>query len=531
MEIIDYVYSLLSDRKILLLNAYPGFGKSRIAIGVAKRWVDDGGKVLIMTRSRAEALQLCEFTKQAGIRDRTAVFLGRESLCPFKAHDSKQCMLYRMSGICRVRRVEIPSQILTCDFTDLFNFGLCPYEVNEALAYQLPMVIVTHAYLSSPELYSKLMDVVSSWDKSLVIIDEFHNVAAGLETSIDIGLDELRLWASYGNDIARKILSRISNYIPQREVVVERKFDIDDLLKGSKPFSDKVLEILMHYGNDACAFTYDGKLTRLRCISFKPIRDLITRASKSLLLTASISRRFSHIIDALSKSSYYVSIDSLPKEYQENLIIMSIRDIELTHRNRLLRDYLNIIDKSIRVFIESAPPVGGLAIFFPSIEYMDTYLSMYSPPVWGVPTFVLRDSNDALNSIRAFKESARTTKSLIITYAQNPVGEGMNFLEQELIGIMMVGFPLPQYSQWGFLKARYFQRMGIGGFSTAFLFPAISTTIQVLGRLLRDLDRHRKVAVLLDSRFYRYRKYMPKWLVMGMRPMSLSQFLSKSLWN
>ncbi|MGC8543410.1 MAG: helicase C-terminal domain-containing protein, partial [Vulcanisaeta sp.] len=204
MEIIDYVYSLLSDRKILLLNAYPGFGKSRIAIGVAKRWVDDGGKVLIMTRSRAEALQLCEFTKQAGIRDRTAVFLGRESLCPFKAHDSKQCMLYRMSGICRVRRVEIPSQILTCDFTDLFNFGLCPYEVNEALAYQLPMVIVTHAYLSSPELYSKLMDVVSSWDKSLVIIDEFHNVAAGLETSIDIGLDELRLWASYGNDIARK---------------------------------------------------------------------------------------------------------------------------------------------------------------------------------------------------------------------------------------------------------------------------------------------------------------------------------------
>ncbi|WP_243678691.1 helicase [Vulcanisaeta distributa] len=384
MDITDYVYSILRERDVVLLNAYPGFGKSRIAVAIAKRWVDDGGQVLIITRSRAEALQLCEFTRQVGIRDRVSLFLGRELMCPFNAHNSKQCLLYRLSGKCRVSKTEVAQPIVTCNPLDLFNYGLCPYEVNEALAYQLPIVISTHAYLSSPELYGRIMDIVNTWNKPLVIIDEFHNVAAGLEESISISIDELRQWASHGNDIASKLLDRVSNYIPQREVVVLRKFDIDDLLKGSESINDKVIEILTHFGNDLCAFTYDGKLVRLRCLSLKPIHDLIMKSQKALLLTASISKRFSYIMSIYSKSSYYMAVDSLPREYQENLIIFSIVDIEFTHRNRLLREYLDIVNRGgIKVFIESSPPIGGLAVFFPSIEYLNSYVNQYAPPVWG----------------------------------------------------------------------------------------------------------------------------------------------------
>ncbi|WP_243680411.1 hypothetical protein [Vulcanisaeta souniana] len=182
MDINNYVYSLLKKKDVILLNAYPGFGKSRIAVGLAKRWVDDGGRVLIMTRSKAEALQLCGFTKQFDIRDKTIILLGRESLCPFNASNAKQCLLYRLSGRCRVGKAAVPQPTLTCEPLELYNSGSCPYEVNEALAFQLPILISTHAYLSSPELYGRLMNIMGSWDKSLVIIDEFHNVIAGLET-------------------------------------------------------------------------------------------------------------------------------------------------------------------------------------------------------------------------------------------------------------------------------------------------------------------------------------------------------------
>ncbi len=530
MDISNYVYSLLKKEDVILLNAYPGFGKSRIAVGLAKRWVDDGGRVLIMTRSRAEALQLCEFTRRFNIRDKTTILLGRESLCPFNASNAKQCLLYRLSGRCRVGKNTVLQPILTCDPLEPYNNGSCPYEVNEAMAYQLPILISTHAYLSSPELYGRLMNIMDSWDKSLVIIDEFHNIAAGLETSIGINMDELRQWMLNGNDLARKIFSEVRDYVPQREIVVLRKFEIDDLLKGSESFNDKVVEILAHYGTDLCAFTYDGKLIRLRCLSFKPIRDLIMRARKILLLTASISNRFSHIMRVFPRSSHYIAVDSLPREYQENLSIFSIMDVEFTFRNRLLKEYLDIAHRSIKAFIESAPSIGGLAVFFPSIEYMNTYVNIYSPPVWGIPTFILRDGSEAMDLVGPFKESARVAKSLLMTYAQNPIGEGINFLEQELIGIMIIGFPLPQYSQWSFLKSRYYQKLGIGGFTVSFLFPAISITTQILGRLLRDLDRHRKVAVLLDDRFHRYRKYMPRWLMSRMRPIGISQFLNTSLW-
>ena len=530
MDIADYVYSMLREWDVVLLNAYPGFGKSRIAISVARRWVDDGGQALIMTRSRAEAIQLCEFARQVGIRDRMSLLLGRESMCPFNARNSRQCLMYRLSGICRVGSAEAV-QLSTCNPLDLFNDGLCPYEVNEALAHQLPIIVSTHAYLSSPELYGRLMDIINSWDKPLVIIDEFHNIATGLEESIGIEIDELRTWASRGNGLAAKILGRINGYVPQREVVVLRRFDVDDLLQGSEQISDRVLEMLMHFGNDLCAFTYDGKLVRLRCLSFRPVRDLIERSRKALLLTASIGRRFSYIMSVYSRSPHYVAVDSLPREYRENLVVLSVVDIELTHRNRLLREYLDIVDRSVKAFIESAPPIGGLAIFFPSIEYMDTYINQHMPPVWGVPTFILRDSAGAVNVIREFKENARVSKTVVISYVQSPIAEGINFLEQELVGVMIIGFPLPQYSQWGLLKVRYYSGLGINGFTTTYLFPAISATVQIIGRLLRDLDRHRKVAVLLDGRFYRYRKYMPRWLMTSMRPVRLVQFLNSRPWQ
>ncbi|WP_252901698.1 hypothetical protein [Vulcanisaeta sp. JCM 14467] len=35
MDIVDYVYSILKEKDAVLLNAYPGFGKSRIAVAIA----------------------------------------------------------------------------------------------------------------------------------------------------------------------------------------------------------------------------------------------------------------------------------------------------------------------------------------------------------------------------------------------------------------------------------------------------------------------------------------------------------------
>ncbi|WP_069807461.1 helicase C-terminal domain-containing protein [Vulcanisaeta thermophila] len=528
-----WVINELRRRGSLVIDAYPGFGKSRLAVRVAKGWVEGGGRVLIMTRSRMEALQLCGFFSELGLRDRVSLFLGREVLCPFNAQSQKQCLDLRLSGVCKVKDLRSPLTLNTCDLMDYIKLSVCPYEVNRALAHQLPIVVVTHAFLSNNELYLELINILNEWgrDGVLLIMDEFHNVIPGVETVITLEPRDLARWAHDGNKLARRLLQRIGEVVAEgEEVVLLRGFDIEELLEGSEGMSDLALKLLMHHGDDLCAFTFDGRLVRLRCLSLRPIRDLVNRVSNALFLSASVSRRFMKILSLVGLRPGYVDIEEMPRDYAANLRVFVAGGLKLTLNLRVSKPYVELINDFIRHFVNTAPPAGGLAVFFPSIEYLSFFVNNHLDPPWGVPVFVLDDSSKSSEVIDKFREEARWGRSLLITYAQSPVSEGINFLDNELVGIMIVGFPLPQFSQWGSMKARFYSRMGVGGFTTTYLFPAVSLTVQIIGRLLRDLDRNRKVALLLDERFYKYRRFMPRWLAVSMRSINYRALLKLNPW-
>lgn len=531
----SWIVNELRRHKSLVINAYPGFGKSRLAARIAKEWVESGGRVILMTRSRLEALQLCAFLRELNIRDKASLLLGREVMCPFNAQSMKQCILFRLNGICNVKNAVTTSLVLnTCDLTDYVNLGICPYEVNKALAHQLPIVVTTHAYLTNNELYLELINILNDWngDNTLLIIDEFHNVIPGIETTINLDLDEVKQWAMNGNKLAEKILQEIFKVVPQNEeVVILRNFRMDELLEGSETMSDLVLKILVHHGDDFCAFTFDGKIVRLRCLSLKPTKDLIKRVSSVLLLSASVSKRFVPTLSLVDLHPQYIDVNTIPKEYSMNLRILVTKGLRFTYDARMLKPYIDLINEFIKWFVNSAPIIGGLAVFFPSIEYLKFFVNDHLTLPWGIPTFILDDSSSSINMINKFKEETNYGKALLITYVQSPLGEGINFLGNELIGVMLVGFPLPQFSQWGFMKAKFYSRKGVGGFTTTYLFPAISLTVQIIGRLLRDLDRHKKVAVLLDERFYVYKNFMPKWLITEMRVLPYTALLRSNPWN
>jgi Rad3-related DNA helicase len=119
---------------------------------------------------------------------------------------------------------------------------------------------------------------------------------------------------------------------------------------------------------------------------------------------------------------------------------------------------------------------------------------------------------------------------LLVSHAQGVAGEGINFLGNELVGVAIVGFPLPQFNEWNRAKSRFYSMRGVNGFKATFIFPAVSMTIQILGRLTRDLVRFRKTAVLIDDRFRAYRDYMPPWVRDNMVTMDLHRALKKRLW-
>jgi len=499
-----------------LINAYPGFGKSRLAAKLAAEW---RGRALLMTRSRLEAMQLCGYVQEEGVED-AVLMLGREALCPLGAENKAECMSLRIGLRCRAR--SSTSRIVSCNPLSLYEIGICPYEYSRALSRQSKVVITTHAYLSNFELYSHLVPIAEG---ALVIIDEFHNIVTGMDVSLTLKPREIRVWASRGNPLALRILDmmkRGSGFMLLSDV------DIDEVLRGSGSLGDKVMSMLDHYGSDLWGVLIDGDGVSLRWLSTKPLLSILRRCSRGVFLTASIPRSLLSITRVLGLDVDYVSYDDVPPEYRENLRIICITGIRLTYRSRLDKHYIKLVRDMLRSFIESSPLVGGIGIFFPSKDYMRAFLERASPLHPGTPTYVLDEEPEAV--VAHFRERSKLERSILVSHAQSIAGEGINFLGNELVGVAMVGFPLPQFNKWNEVKSRFYASKGISGFKAAFIFPAISITIQVLGRLTRDLLQYRKIALLIDDRFKVYSKYMPTWIRNNMR-MARREDLSRLLVN
>ena len=87
----------------------------------------------------------------------------------------------------------------------------------------------------------------------------------------------------------------------------------------------------------------------------------------------------------------------------------------------------------------------------------------------------------------------------------------MDLTGECLIGVIIVGVPLPQVSFEQKILSDYFDKKYGEGFNYAYLYPAVNKVLQSAGRLIRT-ETDRGVIVLLDDRYLRadYRSLFPK---------------------
>ncbi|MEZ0318378.1 MAG: helicase C-terminal domain-containing protein [Pyrobaculum sp.] len=156
-----------------LLNAPPGFGKSRLLARLALQHSPS----LIFVRSHVEGLQMARYIKELG-GDASLLF-GRSVLCPFKASDSKQCFELRERGVCKARSKTlyfIPSTI-----DDIYGLGVCPYEALHAAGRSRDVLILPHAYVAKLGNAEAVADLFE--DLEFVALDEVHNFLEAVEVS------------------------------------------------------------------------------------------------------------------------------------------------------------------------------------------------------------------------------------------------------------------------------------------------------------------------------------------------------------
>ena len=156
-----------------MLNAPPGFGKSRLIAKLALRH----SPALIFVRSHVEGLQMARYIKELG--GEPGLLFGRATLCPFKASDSKQCLELREWGKCRVRSKSLP--VIPPTVEEIYSLGVCPYEALHASGREKDVIILPHAYVAKVSNFDVVADLFEELE--FVALDEVHNFLEVIEVS------------------------------------------------------------------------------------------------------------------------------------------------------------------------------------------------------------------------------------------------------------------------------------------------------------------------------------------------------------
>ncbi len=500
-EILEKISNLFSKGlKQVLISAYPGFGKTRLIPYIADILFRQVGidKVLIFCRSIAEVEEICKFFKEHEVQVRVSSLVGRERLCPFKARTALECAQLRDRGICPLFRSRAQGSfnyhVLNVDDVLLLSreFNTCPYDLSLSLAMQSDIVICTMMYLSNRSLYETILKIMN--DKNIgVIVDEAHVVVQGLESYVETSTD---------------ISTILGIELENREHIIVKnpRIDIDQIKKRIRPNDENLISILF---SDVIYISKRDDRYIIRSLTLSTLLDLIKRAKRVVFLSASLTREFAErfpILRSFSKIFLY-----RPPKYVENLKIFIVPDFELRESFKYTRRCVDFILSTVRSIIPNLPLVGGIMLLFSSKKFMNFVIDDLVNLLESIDIkyMVYTESESSNDIIDKFKKYSSEDRCILITYTGSPVCEGVNFIGDELISILMFGFPFPEFSYWNNWKFSYMFRNNY--FFLGFVYTAISTTIQAIGRCMRDLDTRVKYVFLIDRRFMKYRRYFPSW--------------------
>ena len=191
-----------------------------------------------------------------------------------------------------------------------------------------------------------------------------------------------------------------------------------------------------------------------------------------------------------------------------NRMIVAGSGVTSVYRQRtdqMYENYASYIRKTVSV------KQGNYMAFVPSYAIMDQIsgklIKSEADIICQTPEMREEDRDRFLGEFK--KERDRSLLAFCI--AGGIFGEGVDLTGECLIGVIILGVPLPQVSFEQKILSDYFDKKYGEGFNYAYLYPAVNKVLQSAGRLIRT-ETDRGVIVLLDDRYLRvdYRGLFPK---------------------
>ena len=553
-ELAKYAYGIAKNGGTLFAEAPTGIGKTISTLYPFVRSFSDGvnEKIFYLTAKNSgkeAALQAVELMKSKGVKLSEVLVTAKDKICfcPGKACNPDECP-FAKDYYTKIRDV-LTKSLARYDAFDSSRVSriaaahhICPFELQLDLSLYVDVIICDYNYLFDPLVYfRRYFDNDAS--HMLALVDETHNLVDRGRDMYSASLDSASFEKArkavrkldhkkYKNASKRiaKLFNELKENSPIGETVLTN-FDAkiirameayllatQDINRNHHAYVDEdfrqffldINRFLKIYEFVDDSFTLyvtntNDKIVKISIFCLDPSRHLarsLGQVKGRILFSAT-----------LSPHEYYVDVIGgrkedpvllLPSPFEaDNLLLMIAPTVSIKYKNRA--DTYKVVAEYIENFVSHK--IGNYLIYAPSHAYLAELVEHLNFPD-DYDVFVQLREMDDLDKERFLERfqlnPSKTTIGIVVV--GGVFGEGIDLVEDRLIGVAVIGVGLPQIGFERDLIRDYFDKRGQKGYEYAYVNPGMNRVMQAVGRVIRS-EKDRGMALLIDDRFInaRYR--------------------------
>ena len=467
-------------------------------------------------------------------------------------------LLHRGEALDFLRTLPMPEEVLAWGM----ERRICPYELlREALGEAL-VVAVPYNYFLSPSIRPRLLDSMGvSEEDVILIVDEAHNLpdfgrelrsarlttwtlraasseaerngvvllrgipAADLASALEVvmhslmeelveeedavvppGEVESRLGRLLGVNRTELAYMAVQLY-EAGEAIAAQRLKEGKLPRSYLRYLGAFLEHWMGAREEDLIHIVgvEGGRPYLEVYALDPARGLLVlRETHATLLMSGTLRP----LDVFAEETGLPDAEtlSLPSPFpRRNRLV--IYDPSVTTRYEVLRRDPRMAEEiahRVRRILDEVD--RNAAVFFPSYDLLNRIW-----PMVGIPGAYVDDGSLGQAELMRMFSDFLEGGGVLVSVAGGRLAEGMDYPGTKLELVILVGIPYPKPTAKARAIERYYSDRGKNGWRHAFEAPAARRMLQAIGRLIRS-ERDRGVAVILDRRAARFRRYIGEML-------------------
>lgn len=543
------VYRSARDGDALLCEAPTGIGKTISTLFPAAKALGEGEvrQVTYLTAKvagRLSAMQALNDLSKAGLLVSAVQIRAKQSTCfcsngRCERDDTGRCpMTIGFFDRLPAAREELISMGVIADeqLDDVaWNHQLCPFELALQMLPWVHVVVADYNYVFDPLV--RLPHYSESRLDSVLLIDEAHNL---LDRSREMFSGRLSRSACLDEaHVCRRSHPTVASALDRLgKALLGHASDLNDSEAISENCSSaiaraasKAIEaILSTVGESPPLPESNSEIFRALC-RYVAINDLYSEQHRTITQVSSIGRRKEVVVtlyclDAsnvlakqyrlyksqvvfsatLRPSLFYRDTLGLP-ETTPQLKISSPFDSERTlhavvdwidTRYRKRASSIGLLTQLIKRISDAKP--GNYLVFFPSYAYLEQAYSAFtteypSVAVWKQSGDQSKDDQKEL--LDSLDQAGHRVGFAIVG---GVFGEGIDYLGDKLIGVVVVSTGLPGLDAKTQLVSDHYREQGHDGYDFAYRYPGFTRVLQTAGRLIRS-ETDSGVVVLVDDRF------------------------------